>query len=78
VSALSAERELTLAEAASAMNVPVRTLRRWIARWLDAGIDGIRREHSRGGHRGERYVVRESFVARWRRCEVPTPHASAA
>jgi hypothetical protein len=73
--AADAEHELTLVQAAEAMGIHARRLRRWLASWLAQGVAGIRKVPHPGGYA---YAIAADIPERWLACELPSPYKKSA
>lgn len=65
--------EVSLAESALLARVPYPTWQRWVSKWHQRRVDGIRVVTARA-RGGRRYVVDPEFVERWRNQEIATPY----
>lgn len=65
--------ELDSEALASALGQPHRTVQRWLVRWFELGVPGIRRVPSRGSN-GHRYLAESWLPEAWLQGELPAPH----
>jgi hypothetical protein len=67
---------LDAAALAGQIRRPARTVRRWLALWLAAGVTGIERRRA-AGRRGYQLVCSADLADRWARCELPVPRRAS-